>query len=176
MNGVATQPYPLMAGRTRAENPDKTRNLWATYGPIAFCLVHVPLALLVYRVNTLSTLHAVAVFAVGMWWALTAPHQPLRVAYVAAYITGAEVLWRMTHSPGVLGVWQVFNRRHIPGSHPAQRPVKGSGTDVRLLCLVGPVDRSPHDANGYLRGAEVYQRQSIWPPGDDGGGVVFLAA
>ncbi len=98
MNGVATQPYPLMAGRTRAENPDKTRNLWATYGPIAFCLVHVPLALLVYRVNTLSTLHAVAVFAVGMWWALTAPHQPLRVAYVAAYITGSEVLWRMTHS------------------------------------------------------------------------------
>jgi hypothetical protein len=99
MNGVATQPYPLMAGRTRAENPDKTRNLWATYGPIAFCLVHIPLAVLVNRIHALSAIHAVAVFAVGMWWALTAPHQPLRVAYVAAYITGAEVLWRMTHAP-----------------------------------------------------------------------------
>jgi O-antigen ligase len=45
----------------------------------------------------LATAHAWATFAVGLWWALST-RDTMRVAYVAAYTTGAEVLWRMSNA------------------------------------------------------------------------------
>jgi hypothetical protein len=42
-----------------------------------------------------STLHAIATVVIGLLW-LTAGEPLKRAMYVAAYITGAEVLWRMT--------------------------------------------------------------------------------
>ena len=42
-----------------------------------------------------ATVHAVAVVALSLWWALAGRSQH-RVALAAAYIMGAEVLWRMT--------------------------------------------------------------------------------
>jgi hypothetical protein len=68
------------------------------YGMMAFWVLHVPLALLIQRSSNLSTLHGVLALGVGLWCVLTTPERSLRVAYVAAYITGAEVLWRMTGS------------------------------------------------------------------------------
>ena len=62
---------------------------------IAFLGAHIPLALAMSRVPAIATLHAMATLAVGLGWAMSG-QRPERVAYVAAYITGAEVLWRMT--------------------------------------------------------------------------------
>lgn len=64
---------------------------------VLFLGVHVPLALLANESVEVATLHALATFAVGLWWAL-AGRRPERVAYVCAYIVGAEVLWRMTEA------------------------------------------------------------------------------
>jgi O-antigen ligase/polysaccharide polymerase Wzy-like membrane protein len=103
MNRVAAHSFPAIVGRTRAKNSDKaTDQLWA-YRGIAFCLLHIPLALLLSRSTVVSTLHAVAVAGVGVWWAISAERNPIRVAYVGAYIVGAEVLWRMT---GALVFWE----------------------------------------------------------------------
>ena len=85
-------------GQTWANDLSKTKSSWRALGVIAFCLAHIPLAILESQVSMLSTIHALAVFSLGMWWALTTPDRALRIAYVGAYITGAEVLWRMTDS------------------------------------------------------------------------------
>jgi O-antigen ligase len=58
-------------------------------------LLHVPLALLVLRAPALGRLHALAVFAVALFWALSR-RPPARIAAAALYLAGAEVFWRMT--------------------------------------------------------------------------------
>jgi hypothetical protein len=70
----------------------------------AFWAAHLPFALLMRQSGAISTLHAGATFAVGFYFALAGRKQLLRVAYVAAYISGAEVLWRMT---GAQVFWEV---------------------------------------------------------------------
>ncbi|MGQ0612345.1 MAG: O-antigen ligase family protein [Planctomycetaceae bacterium] len=60
-----------------------------------FVLAHVPLAVLMSRSAAISTAHALAVLLLGFAWGLR-KQAPERVAFVAAYIAGAEVLWRMT--------------------------------------------------------------------------------
>src|SRR5262249_53566711 len=62
-----------------------------------FFAAHVILALLMIQINTVSTLHALATLAFGFWLAATA-RQPEKIVYIIAYITGAEVLWRMTQA------------------------------------------------------------------------------
>jgi len=57
-------------------------------------LGHALLAWLMSQNELFATLHALATFAVGMMLGLTGSHK--RAAYVAAYVAGAEVLWRMT--------------------------------------------------------------------------------
>jgi len=59
-----------------------------------FLLAHVPLALLMHKMNAVATAHALGCFALGAFWALQ-PRKPERVAYACAYIAGSEVLWRM---------------------------------------------------------------------------------
>ena len=56
---------------------------------------HVPLALAMREYETVSTIHALAALGVGLWLALS-HDKILQVAYLGAYLTGAEVLWRMT--------------------------------------------------------------------------------
>lgn len=62
---------------------------------LLFMGAHVPLALLMRTQPMLSTVHALATLAVGLALALSGNY-PRRVACVAAYIAGSEVLWRMT--------------------------------------------------------------------------------
>jgi hypothetical protein len=66
-----------------------------TFGVIAFFAIHVPLAIIMHQSRVVGTLHAVCTLAFGMWWAMRG-RQLERVAYVAAYIAGSEVLWRMS--------------------------------------------------------------------------------
>lgn len=62
-------------------------------------LLHLPLGVLLYSSSALALLHPLIVFFLGLRWALR-KHTPLiKVAYVCAYIIGAEVLWRMAGSP-----------------------------------------------------------------------------
>src|SRR5256885_2169356 len=70
---------------------------------LTFFLLHIPLAILMSRLPIFATFHAFAVLAIGLWWALSG--KPLqRVAYVAAYLVGSEVLWRMTKA---LIFWEI---------------------------------------------------------------------
>jgi hypothetical protein len=58
---------------------------------------HVLLAVVTSQFRPLATLHALATLAVGFWLAATS-RQPEKITLVAAYITGSEVLWRMTQA------------------------------------------------------------------------------
>jgi hypothetical protein len=62
---------------------------------VLFVAGHVPAAILVRQVGQFATLHALLVFAFGLAIAVFG-RKPMQVGYVAAYITGAEVLWRMS--------------------------------------------------------------------------------
>lgn len=61
-------------------------------------LLHVPLALLMCRAPAVGAIHAWTTLAIGVSLALSGASSS-RVAGVAAYIVGAEVLWRMTGTP-----------------------------------------------------------------------------
>src|SRR5262249_14248200 len=52
-------------------------------------------ALLMTQSPAIATAHALLVLSLGVWWAVFSVNLT-RIAYVGAYITGAEVLWRMT--------------------------------------------------------------------------------
>lgn len=62
---------------------------------IIFLAAHIPLALLMNQVPAVGTLHALLALGVGLWFAALG-RDPLKAAFVGAYIMGAEVLWRMT--------------------------------------------------------------------------------
>jgi len=61
----------------------------------AFIAAHIPLAILMKARPDLGTVHAFGVLAIGLWWVGSAAPLP-RIGTIAAYIAGAEVLWRMT--------------------------------------------------------------------------------
>lgn len=65
---------------------------------LAFFAVHVLLALVLMQSRYLFAAHAWLTLGVGLWWAASGK-QLERVAYIGAYITGAEVFWRMTQAP-----------------------------------------------------------------------------
>lgn len=58
-------------------------------------LLHIPLAFLLRNVQLFATVHAYITLLIGAWIALTSDDIK-KVIPVIAYITGAEVLWRMT--------------------------------------------------------------------------------
>lgn len=62
-----------------------------------FVLAHIPLALVLKNVPLLATGHALLALAVGLLF-LRRDQGPERVVYVAAYITGCELLWRASHA------------------------------------------------------------------------------
>ena len=67
--------------------------------PILLSALHIPLGILLYNFSILTVIHPLAVFAVGLYFAFR-KNEPLeRTAWVAAYLIGIEVLWRMAHSP-----------------------------------------------------------------------------
>ena len=77
---------------SRPASVDRTWTLPVVFG---FALAHVAVGPALHQSVELATIHAWATLAVGLWWALSS-RDPMRVAYVAAYTTGAEVLWRMS--------------------------------------------------------------------------------
>ncbi len=66
--------------------------------PFFLIALHIPLGLLLYSSSVLAFLHPVAVLGVGLYWAIRKTEKLHKVAWVCAYIVGAEVLWRMADS------------------------------------------------------------------------------
>ena len=64
---------------------------------LVFLIAHLALAILMSQSNLVATGHALLTLGAGFWFAATT-RQPERIAYIVAYITGSEVLWRMTQA------------------------------------------------------------------------------
>lgn len=79
------------------DNPVQTASYGGEIFLRNFVILHIPLALLMYKVAFLSTLHAVVTLSIGLFWALSG-RRIERVVYIGAYIMGSEVLWRMTQA------------------------------------------------------------------------------
>src|SRR5262245_12216106 len=85
-------------GRVR---PGSARQIIVT---VAFLVAHIPLGLAMYRYESVATIHAILSTAVGLFW-ITVSRRNIaeRATLIAAYIVGAEVLWRMT---GAAFLWE----------------------------------------------------------------------
>jgi len=92
---IAQDP-PAAAPAVAAEVAEESSTLSAKEQAwwLVFALAHAPLGLWLQTQSIAVWVHGVAVLACGIWWALN-PNRPERVAYIAAYVTGSEVLWRM---------------------------------------------------------------------------------
>ena len=96
---METRPYQSVApsvpvrarpaGSAWAELSKRDRYL------LLFLALHVPLAMALQGFSDVPRLHALAVVGIGLWWA-TLGRRPMLAVSTAAYIAGAEVLWRMT--------------------------------------------------------------------------------
>lgn len=80
------------------QNPDRDLSEKRGFRIALFLVGHAPLALLLYQFPPAAFIHAYGAVALGLWWAVRS-QQPERVAYVAGYVVGAEVLWRMVRAP-----------------------------------------------------------------------------
>lgn len=89
---VHSQPIP---SKSLAHDRSSERTGSEVLTWCVFFAAHIPLALVMKQFALLATLHAGVTLGVGLWCAAISRKSEL-VAYVSAYIAGAEVLWRMT--------------------------------------------------------------------------------
>lgn len=66
--------------------------------PLRLIALHLPLGILLYRSSALALIYPLIVFFLGLYWASRPQEKTIKVAYAAAYLVGAEVLWRMAES------------------------------------------------------------------------------
>jgi O-antigen ligase len=87
---TAQQRYPRSRGTS-------LQGLFASEGVkvALFLLAHVVLGIAMAAAKEVATAHALITAVVALWVAASGAREE-RVAYAVAYITGAEVLWRMT--------------------------------------------------------------------------------
>jgi hypothetical protein len=85
--GEQPQPLPTVSQRYFIDR----------YGVYALMALHIPLAIANELDAAVSTFHALLIFGVGLIVAIRAK-SPENIVVFGAYITGVEVLWRMTRS------------------------------------------------------------------------------
>lgn len=68
---------------------------WGQAQWLGFILLHIVLAMAMNAFRVVSTIHAILTLAIGLLVVITT-RNPRQVAWVTAYICGAEILWRMT--------------------------------------------------------------------------------
>ena len=90
---------PPRTKRPRAFQITDRRTVETFKLPILLFVLHIPLGLLLYNSKALALVHPLAVFLFGMYRALNQKASLERVANVAAYLIGAEILWRMAEAP-----------------------------------------------------------------------------
>jgi len=102
-----------------------------------FFALHVPLALLMFRVPEVGRVHAWAALLVGAAWAMSGSH-PSRVLCAAAYIAGSEVLWRMTGAP----IFWEFGKYAVIAvlllAIPRARPLRATNFPIVFFALLVP--------------------------------------
>ena len=100
----ATTAFPTLSSRDGARSVPRLHHLMraGSTGPLILLFAHVPLALLMARFGLVAKAHALGTIAIGFLWVLSGKSLR-RAAYLGAYITGAEVLWRMT---GAVFFWE----------------------------------------------------------------------
>jgi hypothetical protein len=76
-------------------------------GTLFFVLIHIPLGLGIARIPAVTFAHIIVVMTVGLAWACVGRSEPYRVACVAGYVTGSEVLWRMGYNAGARIPWEL---------------------------------------------------------------------
>lgn len=86
---------PSLAPARRAHGGAVPSRRWRALVLPAFLALHVPLGIAAARGTALATGHALLTFGVALALAVLGRHR-IHVAYAAAYIVGAEVLWRLT--------------------------------------------------------------------------------
>lgn len=91
-------PIAPRLSQQRAAHPTSLRALPETLVIPVLLVAHLLLGPLLVFAPVLTGLHVLSVLALGVWWAILSPRTE-RVLYICAYITGAEVLWRMADSP-----------------------------------------------------------------------------
>lgn len=90
MHAVASVPPARPAARARASAlPARDRYL------LLALALHAPMAIALRAMATVPRYHALGILALGVWWA-TLGRRPAWAVAAAAYIAGAEILWRMT--------------------------------------------------------------------------------
>ena len=85
-------PAPLHAVAPSADNEALSAKEQTTW--LLFIALHAPLGLWMRSESIIVFGQGAIVLLLGLWWALNT-RRPERVAYLAAYIVGSEVLWRM---------------------------------------------------------------------------------
>ncbi|HUJ10917.1 MAG TPA: O-antigen ligase family protein [Verrucomicrobiae bacterium] len=98
---AATVPRPREIHAKRL-GPTVTPRRFSCFAVVVFIFLHMPLALLMKFVPAIATLHALLALAIGLKWAWGG-RENVKVAYMGAYITGSEVLWR---SVGASVFWE----------------------------------------------------------------------
>src|SRR5687767_13565020 len=91
----------MIVRRNRATSlfPSVIERKWSLRSVAFLILLHLPLGIVMSEFPALAKLHALTVLLVGIVWGVQT-RQSLNVALVIAYISGSELLWRM--SKGVL--------------------------------------------------------------------------
>jgi len=90
---TAAATFDYLPSQTKVARAIECHNSWILLA-LGIC-GHVGLALLMYRVPSVGVAHAVLTLSAGIWAAFIGRRLD-RLALVLAYMTGAEVLWRMT--------------------------------------------------------------------------------
>lgn len=91
---ATSRPVPRRSGWAAVPNRDRYL--------LFFLLIHAPFAVWLRSQETIATFHALAVLGVGVWF-LTVQYRPAIAISAAAYIAGAEVIWRMA---GIRVFWE----------------------------------------------------------------------
>jgi O-antigen ligase len=102
-------PRSLSVREEKGHRTKVRRTSWAIAGLMA---LHLPFGVLAHRFPLVSTVHAIGALIIAFACATSRRHVEW-VAYAAAYIVGAEVLWRMTEATifwevGKYGVSAIF--------------------------------------------------------------------
>lgn len=95
---MATTTSPSLAlRRAKVEPQEKVSFLERPYFFVLFSLAHLLLGMALERSQAISTAHAVLTFLVGLY-ILFKRRTPQNIFYFAAYVIGAEVVWRATNA------------------------------------------------------------------------------
>lgn len=111
----------------------KRRSSLITIG--LFFALHIPLALLMNVAPLVATAHALVTLAVGLWLAVSS-REAWKITGAAAYIVGAEVLWRMNNA-GVFWEFGKYATIAVLGlALLRMKKWKSAGLPVLFFCLL----------------------------------------